>query len=205
MKQRVVQARRASIRVLIMSTAHRSRPGQSEEAVREKVCDRRLVTMTFFRTLPSRPLLRLAAVASARSRRPTRLPGLSVASSSSTPFSAVLQCRAYAKRVTSTAELIPGSQQPIADPAAQKEYANAETKMKASFEWFRKDCAEAETRSTGRVTPAILSPVRVRLPNSNDSYRLEDLAIVGVKEGTTLVVTVFEEDVSNSLTCILCL
>lgn len=152
----------------------------------------RLVIMNLFRTLP---LFRLAA-SSSWSRRPTRLHTLPVVLTS---LERPAQCRTYAKRVTSTAELVPGSQQPITDAAAQKEYSKAEEKMKASFEWFRKDCAEAETRSTGRITPAILSPVRVRLPNSEERFRLEDLAIVGVKEGTTLVVTVFEEDVSDKI------
>ena len=71
--------------------------------------------------------------------------------------------------------------------------------MQGVLEWFRKEVAALETRATGRVTPALLAPVRVKLPDSADTrgVRLEELATVGVKEGTTLLVTVFEEHVSS--------
>ncbi|PIL27638.1 hypothetical protein GSI_10790 [Ganoderma sinense ZZ0214-1] len=91
----------------------------------------------------------------------------------------------------STDELIPASQR----IPASADYKAAETKMQGVLEWFRKEVAALETRATGRVTPAVLAPVRVKLPNASDArgVRLEEVATVGVKEGTTLLVTVFEE------------
>ncbi|RDX54660.1 ribosome recycling factor [Lentinus brumalis] len=88
----------------------------------------------------------------------------------------------------STDSLVPASQRIAASP----EYKGTEGKMQGVLDWFRKEVAALETRATGRVTPALLSPVRVMLPNAS-GVRLEDIATVGVKEGTTLLVTVFEE------------
>ncbi len=97
------------------------------------------------------------------------------------------------KGVTSD-DLIPASQRIV----ASEEYKKAEGKMQTALEWFRKEVAGLETRATGRVTPALLSPVRVKVPGAPDArgVRLEEVATVGVKEGTTLLVTVFEEHVS---------
>jgi len=67
--------------------------------------------------------------------------------------------------------------------------------MKASVDYFRKDCAAAENRALGRVTPALLSPVRVKLPDHPNGVRLEELATVGVREGSTLLITLFNEHV----------
>jgi ribosome recycling factor len=67
--------------------------------------------------------------------------------------------------------------------------------MQASIDWFRKECSSVEARASGRVTPALLSSVRVRLPDSNTDMRLEEVATVGVREGSTLIITIFEEDV----------
>ena len=94
-----------------------------------------------------------------------------------------------------TATLVPGSKQPIADEAAQQEYVKAETSMMASVEWYRKECAAVEARAGGRVTPALLSSVRVKLPGSNMDSRLDEVATVGVRDGSTLLITIFEEDV----------
>ncbi|EED79754.1 predicted protein [Postia placenta Mad-698-R] len=95
--------------------------------------------------------------------------------------------------VVSTENLVPGSQRIVAG----EEYVKAEGKMKAIVERFRKEVATMEMRASGRVTPAILSPVRVMLPDSEGGdakgVRLEEVATVGVREGTTLLVTVFEE------------
>ncbi|KAJ7275099.1 ribosome recycling factor domain-containing protein [Mycena rebaudengoi] len=101
--------------------------------------------------------------------------------------------RAYAK-IKSTAGLVPGSKQPITDEAARAEYAKAEEKMKAAVEWYRKDCAAIESRATGRVTPAVLDSVRVVLPDGDREYRLEEVATVGVRDGATLLITLFDED-----------
>ena len=94
----------------------------------------------------------------------------------------------------STDDLVPASQRIV----SSDEYKKTEGKMQTVLEWFRKEVAALETRATGRVTPALLSPVRVKVPGGSDSrgVRLEEVATVGVKEGTTLLVTVFEEHVS---------
>lgn len=98
-------------------------------------------------------------------------------------------------KTKSTENFVPGSQQKIQDEEAQREYAKAEGTMKTAVEWFKKECAGFETRASGRVTPAILSPVRVSLPDETKEYNLEELATVGVREGTTLLITLFEDKV----------
>ena len=100
---------------------------------------------------------------------------------------------------------MPGSQQPITDEAARQEYAKAEAAMKTSVDWFRKECAASEARAMGRVTPALLSPVRVKLPDNPKPMKLEDLATVGVREGTTLLVTLFNEHVGFVISYFTCL
>lgn len=110
--------------------------------------------------------------------------------------------RTYAsakKQSKPTATLVPGSKQPITDKAAQEEYAKTESSMQKSIEWYRKECAMIETRASGRVTPALLSPVRVKLPDNTSEVSLEDVATVGVREGSTLLITVFEENVGSRL------
>lgn len=67
--------------------------------------------------------------------------------------------------------------------------------MKMAVDWFRKECQGFETRASGRVTPALLSPVRVKLDEKE--YRLEEVATVGVRDGSILMVTLFEEKVSR--------
>ena len=90
---------------------------------------------------------------------------------------------------------MPGSQRPIADDAAWEEYQKCDEKMKAAVEWFRKECAAAEARASGRVTPALLSPVRVKMPQDDHLYKLEEIATVGVRDGSLLLITVFDEEV----------
>lgn len=102
------------------------------------------------------------------------------------------------QKVTSTADLIPGSQQPIVDEAAREEYTKAESTMLTAVEWFRKECAAAESRASGRVTPALLKPVRVKMTGVDGTVPLEQVATVGVRDGTTLLVTVFDEHVSTT-------
>ncbi|KAH9924365.1 ribosome recycling factor domain-containing protein [Amylocystis lapponica] len=93
----------------------------------------------------------------------------------------------------STSDLVPGSQR----IAAGDEHKRAEEKMRAVLERFRKDVAGLEMRASGRVTPAVLAPVRVPLPDNKGAdgrgVLLEEIATVGVREGTTLLITVFEE------------
>jgi ribosome recycling factor len=104
--------------------------------------------------------------------------------------------RTYAsKNAKSTATLVPGSKQPITDEAAKEEYTKAEASMQTSVEWYRKECSAVEARASGRVTPALLSSVRVKLPGSNTDARLEEVATVGVRDGSALLITIFEEDV----------
>jgi hypothetical protein len=103
-----------------------------------------------------------------------------------------------------TTSLRPGSQQVVTDPAAQEELVRAEAKMVASVEWFRREVAQLEARASGRVTPRLLDPVRVVLPDGSPRrekgedarVRLEELATVGVRDGSSLVVTVFDSQVS---------
>ncbi len=108
--------------------------------------------------------------------------------------------REYAtkNKTKSTATIVPGSKQRITDEAAQQEYQKADVAMKTSVDWFRKECAASETRAAGRVTPALLSPVRVKLPDNPKTLRLEEVATVGVREGSTLLITLFDEHVRFS-------
>lgn len=105
-------------------------------------------------------------------------------------------------RKVATDSLIPASQRIV----SSVEYKNAEAKMQAVLDWFRKEVAVLETRATGRVTPALLSPVRVMIPDTADrqGVRLEEVATVGVKEGTMLIITVFEEHVRTQSAVSLC-
>lgn len=126
------------------------------------------------------------------------LPGL--ASSYGGSVCAVQDRRGYATAKTkaklkATSSFVPGSKQPITDEAARQEYAKAETAMNTSVDWFRKECAASEARAAGRVTPTLLSPVRVTLPDNPQAVKLEELATVGVREGSTLLITLFDENV----------
>jgi ribosome recycling factor len=111
--------------------------------------------------------------------------------------SAQLSHRNYASKnkAKSTATFIPGSKQPITNEAAREEYAKAENAMSVAVDWFRKECAASEARVLGRVTPALLSPVRVKVPGMAKSLQLEEVATVGVREGTNLLITLFDEHV----------
>jgi ribosome recycling factor len=108
--------------------------------------------------------------------------------------------RSYATKgkAKSTAQLVPGSQQPITDEAALAEYKKAEATMTSAVDWFRKECQGLETRASGRVTPALLSPVRVKLKDRD--YKLEEIATVGVRDNSILLVTIFDEKVSGPFT-----
>lgn len=98
------------------------------------------------------------------------------------------------RRTIDTNSLVPGSQRILAGD----EYFKAEEKMKSILDRFKKDVSELETRASGRVTPTVLAPVRVVLPHSEGrGVRLEEVATVGVREGSTLIVTVFEDSVSR--------
>jgi ribosome recycling factor len=109
-----------------------------------------------------------------------------------------LQIR-YAAKLVDTNRLVPLSQQPITDEIARANYAQTEEKMQGIVEWFRKDCATTEARASGHVTPAVLDPVRVKLPGATTEFRLDEVATVGVRNGTSLVITVFEEQVREQV------
>jgi ribosome recycling factor len=100
-----------------------------------------------------------------------------------------------------TTSLTPGSQQVLSNPAAREEHARASTAMASSVEWFRREVAQLDARASGRVTPQLLDSVRVSLPegpgasSAPSKLRLEELATVGVRDGSSLVVTVFEPQV----------
>ncbi|KAH9933916.1 uncharacterized protein B0H18DRAFT_982763 [Fomitopsis serialis] len=87
--------------------------------------------------------------------------------------------RAKHNPVVSTSDLVPGSQQKLAGA----EYEKTEEKMKGIVEKFRKDVAAMEMRASGRVTPQVLAPVRVTVPEDKGgdgkSHRLEEVATVG--------------------------
>ena len=66
-----------------------------------------------------------------------------------------------AGKIVNTDALVPGSQRIV----QSEEYVKAEGKMKATLDFFRKEVAALEMRASGRVTPAVLAPVRVHVPS----------------------------------------
>ncbi|KAG8983965.1 hypothetical protein FRB93_006877 [Tulasnella sp. JGI-2019a] len=92
------------------------------------------------------------------------------------------------------ADLTPASKSKVS-PEARAECDKASAKMTASIEWYRKEVAALENRAQGRVTPAILDSVRVHIGTGEEEaiVKLMEVATVGMKEGTVLVVTVFDE------------
>jgi ribosome recycling factor len=72
--------------------------------------------------------------------------------------------------------------------------------MTTAVEWYRKEVAAFETRASGRITPALLAPVRVEAyGKGSEAVKLEEVATVGIKDGSLLIVTVFDENVSVKL------
>lgn len=107
--------------------------------------------------------------------------------------------RTYASKTKakSTASFVPGSQQLLESEEARAEYTKAESKMATAVDWFRKEVAGFETRASGRVTPALLSPVHVEA-RRGQAVKLEEVATVGIKDGSVLIVTVFDEHVRGA-------
>ena len=100
------------------------------------------------------------------------------------------------KGTVATDQLLPGSQLRI-DESALGEYRKCEEKMVAAVEWYRKEVAKMGNRASGRVTPEILAPVSVKIPGRGaNGVRVEEVATIGVKDGSVLIVTVFEDSVS---------
>ncbi|KAG1843059.1 ribosome recycling factor domain-containing protein [Suillus tomentosus] len=113
---------------------------------------------------------------------------------SRSPTTSYIRLYASRSKAKSTADLVPGSKQALTSEVSRLEYGKSEAKMSAAVEWYRKEVAGLETRASGRVTPALLSPVRVDLPGKGkDLVKIEEVATIGVRDGSTLIVTVFEE------------
>ncbi|EPQ53424.1 ribosome recycling factor [Gloeophyllum trabeum ATCC 11539] len=87
-----------------------------------------------------------------------------------------------------TSALVPGSQAIHSSP----EYVSTQQKMSAAVDYFRKETSVLESRASGRVMPSLLDPVRVTLKDG-ERVKLDEVATVGVRDGSVLVVTVFEE------------
>ena len=99
--------------------------------------------------------------------------------------------------IEDTGKLIPGSKQ-VLSGQSQAEYEKADEKMKVAVDWLRREVATMEARGSGRVTPDLLKPVRVVLagtPKDSPPVPLTDVATVGIRDGTVLIVTVFSPDV----------
>ncbi|KAF8491868.1 ribosome recycling factor [Russula emetica] len=141
--------------------------------------------------------------------RPTPLPFLPTTTTTTTTTTPRRTYASNSKRAArapiATASLTPGSQQTLDDPTAREEYARADAKMASCVEWLRREVSQLEARASGRVTPQLLAPVRVSVSSvgpsasasaseaeTKKSARLEELATVGVRDGTTLIVTVFD-------------
>ena len=71
-------------------------------------------------------------------------------------------------------------------------------KMAGSVAYYEKQIAVLESRASGRVMPSLLEGVKVPSVQGDVRYKLRDVASIGVKEGTTLLVTVFEPSVSGA-------
>ncbi|KAI5997327.1 ribosome recycling factor-domain-containing protein [Pisolithus orientalis] len=83
---------------------------------------------------------------------------------------------------------------------ARSEYQTAEMKMSSAVGWYRKEVATFETQVSGRVTPSLLAPVRVEVyGKGNDPDKLEQIATVGIKDGSVSIVTVFDENIMTAV------
>ena len=101
------------------------------------------------------------------------------------------------KGVMTLDQLVPGSQQ-VLDGEALVELKKTEEKMDTTVQYYRKEVSSLEALAVGRVTPDILKPVRVSLPDAGPDappVKLHEIATVGVRDGTNLIITVFEESV----------
>lgn len=107
----------------------------------------------------------------------------------------LLQSDAKGSHATSTSGLIPTSKRALKDETAQAEYDKAAAKMESAVDWLKKEVAGVKARGLGHVTPAILNPVRVVLPEDPRDYRLEEVATVGIRDGSSLIVTLYEDKV----------
>ncbi|KZS97285.1 ribosome recycling factor [Sistotremastrum niveocremeum HHB9708] len=95
----------------------------------------------------------------------------------------------------STADLVPGSKQVLED-ASQAELEKVAAKIQSTITWFKKQLAEIQSRGSGRVTPAILDSVRVEA-GTRGIVKLDQVSTVGVRDGTTLMINVFEDEMTK--------
>lgn len=156
------------------------------------------------------------AYASKKAKTKTKTKGTAPAKHSSADETESPLLSASKKRAPiATTFLTPGSQRGLTDPGARDELARADAKMAAGVEWLRREVAQLEARASGRVTPQLLAPVRVSVPVAvavasaastaaapgSKKARLEELATVGVRDGSSLIVTVFDPRVSFVCLC----
>jgi ribosome recycling factor len=142
----------------------------------------------------------------------THLTGLQSQQSQQSQQSRQFSSKSKSKSIPKpTSSLIPGSQQILSCDSSRAEYAKAQERMQDIIAWFRRECAAIETRASGRVTSALLDPVRVALPQSQShsqnqnqnqngppvKVKLEQLATVGVRDGSMLLISVFQEEASR--------
>ena len=92
-----------------------------------------------------------------------------------------------------TEKLVPTSQNAHGDEF-QEEKRILDEKMAASVRWFKAQAAMTETRTSGRATPTMLDSVRVELPDM-PPQKLVEVATVGVKDLSTLLITAYEAEV----------
>jgi hypothetical protein len=137
-----------------------------------------------------------------RATRPTRAPILTSFRPYATKNKAnakhtLSQPEVKGSHATSTSGLIPTSKRALKDETAQAEYDKAATKMVAAVNWLKKEVAGIKARGLGHVTPAVLDPVRVVLPEDPKEHRLEEVASVGIRDGINLIVTLYEDTVRS--------
>lgn len=73
----------------------------------------------------------------------------------------------------------------------------AEGKMRSVVDRFVKELAMLETRAGGRVNPSLLDSIHIPSTGNRDKLKLSEVATVGVKEGYTLVITLFDDKVGR--------
>lgn len=113
------------------------------------------------------------------------------------PTTVILSTKGKGKsRHNHNEELVPGHASALEEVDAI-DSEKVQNKMKNAVEWFRKEVASLESRGSGRVSTALLDPVKVSLNKGEQSVRLQEVATVSVREGNVLVVSVFEDEVST--------
>ncbi|KAJ7800329.1 ribosome recycling factor-domain-containing protein [Mycena olivaceomarginata] len=103
--------------------------------------------------------------------------------------------RGYAsKHIKSTADLVPAPSSPSRTRRRGRSTPRPTRRCTPRSTGTARSARAVESRATGRVTPEVLDAVRVRLPGSEKELHLNEVATVGVRDGSTLLITIFEED-----------